>query len=1093
MEEAKAVVYDWYGTTSTDWANPVNWRVPAGLLGLPSIPANAPTPSDDVNIGVNRNLTDNLPTLSTTAACKSITIGGQIPLLVSNRIITLTINGNLTTGSITQATAVLVDYSVVLTGSGSLTCSSLTIGYTGLLASLLKPSTTIQFISTLNSLHITTGGVTINSTSVGLLGLIPLGTVNGNFSLQAGTTLIDGTIKTLNTPSIGLLGAPPGSPTFTIDMPPGSTANPILQLSNANAIDSASNVAGSIDFYNNTGGTGTCTVNYINTLSSNPTQTVYSTVNASTSSPSVNYLDASFALYQNLTFTGLGNKRANPGLITVAGTIDNSASSPIDFVTNTNTVQLKGTNQSIIGGTYTNTTLPNPTVGTVFYNLASSAATVILTGQNNIAPLGTLSFLQINFPTMTVNASAANSLTLLSTAAGDASIASLSTDASNNAITASVTGNINVQRYVRGGGGSTGPRRYMLLSSPVANVSATTYNLRPLFATTTITGPAGGGFDASPTNNPSVFIYDENTTTTANNNVVVGNEFKPFATMNETVPIGNGFEFYFRGSRSVTNPFVSPFPAPDNATLNFSGAVCTGSGANAPFTINVINFPTSPVPVYYSSSQVSTNTTLSHNSSSPTKLGLNLVGNPYPSAIDLNTVYSVNAANGSTYKFYYMLIKNASTGTNSYSTRYAIYDASANSVQAGASRYALSGQGFFIFAPNTSSTLLFNETMKAPYTAYLGAPSTIPIFNVVKSPSVLATTALSSRASSTQQASASVAASATQTSTNPIPRLRLELVRDTTVLNSTDINFDKTAVSKFKTGEDAPYIAASGQGDIFYSLTADSIGCFANYTADLEKIKRINLYTDFSAYGLYQLTSPVKSNIDERYTIYLKDKYTNDSLDVVHNSVYTFNITNNAASYAHDRFYLNIGIAPGHEYKLLSFTGTKVTTGIKLNWTTDNESNFTGFTLEKSTNGGTSFITIDTLQSTAAGTYTYTDFSPGIGQFTYRLVQTLVSGDTQVSKNLLFDYQDNNTSVVTFMVYPSSAAQDIHINLGKTYSNRIKINIISSTGSMVKTITATNTDAIQQNVGNLLKGLYIVEAIDEATGKKIGTSKFLKQ
>jgi hypothetical protein len=46
---------------------------------------------------------------------------------------------------------------------------------------------------------------------------------------------------------------------------------------------------------------------------------------------------------------------------------------------------------------------------------------------------------------------------------------------------------------------------------------------------------------------------------------------------------------------------------------------------------------------------------------------------------------------------------------------------------------------------------------------------------------------------------------------------------------------------------------------------------------------------------------------------------------------------------------------------------------------------------------------------------------------------------------------------------------------------------------MIKTITASNTDTVQQDVGNLLKGVYMVDAIDEATGKRIGSAKFFKQ
>jgi hypothetical protein len=1079
IKEASAAPIYWVGNTLAaggyyDWNDPTNWF--GGVT---------PGIGDDVVIGLVK-VVKNPPTLpiGASSSCKSITFGALLPTILGTPSVSLTVNGTLTVSDdIYQSPTLLLSYTATLRGTGELDCNgNVQIGDNITFSSLLNLNSNLKLISTLTNFHIA-GNVTANATVIGvnILFVLTLGNINGTFSLQGGTTLIDGQIFTRS--YFSGLGSPAiGSPKFSIDMPAGSSLNPILKLSNTNAINT-SDLSGSIDFYNNTGGSGTCTVEYA--YNSTSTQTVYSTIN----SPA--YLDISPALYQNLTFSGTGLKLAASGLITVAGTIDNSASSPIDFVTNTNTVQLTGTNQSVIGGAYINTSLPASPVGTVFYNLTSSASTVTLSGRNDIAALGTLAFLNTGTASMSVNANALNSLTLLSNSNGDASIASLSTDASSNAITATIAGSINVQRYVIGGGGSVGPRRYMLISSPVANASANTYNLLPLFATTYITGPggSGNGFDTSPLNTPSAFIYDENSPLTANVNVVVGNEFKGFNTINETVPMANGVEFYFRGSRtgvSSSAAFISPFPAPDNATLNFSGAVYKGAGTNGSFTANIINFIGTP-PTYYSSSAVTVSTSLSRISSAPTKLGLNLLGNPYPSVIDLHTVYTANSIN---YRYFYMLVKNISTGPQSYSTKYATYDASnAGTPPAGASRYAVSGQGFFVVAPASSSSIVFNETMKVPYSSYKSPASSSPVFNVIHDPpSVLKTLAVGPNKNNLQQ----VLATSLQVPADPMPRLRLELMRDTAILNTADISFDKNAKAGFVPGEDAPYIAASGQGDFFYSQSADSVGCFVNYTSGLEKLKRVNLFIAFAYFGTHKITSPVKSNIDERYTIYLKDRYTNDSLDVVHNSEYNFNVDKNPASYARDRFYLSIGIAPGHDYKLLSFNGAKITAGIQLNWKTDNESNFTKFAIEKSTNDGKSFIVIDSLQSTSAENYTFTDPAPGTGQITYRLIQTLVTGDTQLSKNLSFDYSDI-TKLLTFMVYPSNAVQDIHIRLGKTYSNNIKINIISANGSMVKTITASNTDTVQQNVGGLIKGLYIVDAIDEATGKRIGSAKFLKQ
>lgn len=513
------------------------------------------------------------------------------------------------------------------------------------------------------------------------------------------------------------------------------------------------------------------------------------------------------------------------------------------------------------------------------------------------------------------------------------------------------------------------------------------------------------------------------------------------------------------------------------------------TATNSPMTPNIINLPVTGTAdaSTYPVAGTTYPTTLSNSSGTPAaKKGYNLLGNPYASVIDLSKLYAANT----NIKFYYLLIKNSQTGTNSFSTKFVLYNGSANTTGTGGSKFALSGQGFFIVA-GTATKITFDESMKVAYSTYTG--TTPPIFNVKKGgPSVVKTLALNGNhdlaAATTTSATESLA---TTVNTSATPWLRLDMMQDSSTFSSTDLFFDKNAQAKFVPGEDAPYLASSGQGNFFFSQTADSIGCFANYTTDLETLKRVNLFIAYTNYGTYKLTAPIKQNIDERYTIFLKDKFTNDSLDVVHNAEYTFNVTTTPASYARDRFYLSIGIAPGHEYKLRGFNGAKQANGIKLTWQTDNESNFTTFVIEKSTNGGSSFIAIDSLRSTGAGSYNYTDITPGSGQILYRLKQQLVTNRTDISKNLTFNYL--NTNPVRFIVYPSTASQNININFGKTYSNSIKVSIATASGGLVKTITTSNTNYLQQNIGNLLSGLYVIEAVDESTGKRIGSAKFYKQ
>jgi|GEM_PF-1426046 len=79
----------------------------------------------------------------------------------------------------------------------------------------------------------------------------------------------------------------------------------------------------------------------------------------------------------------------------------------------------------------------------------------------------------------------------------------------------------------------------------------------------------------------------------------------------------------------------------------------------------------------------------------------NLVGNPYPSALDFHTLYSVNSSKLSSDTYYIML----GDGT------YASYSVASGGV-AGASRYIASMQGFYVVAAS-NNTLSFTNAMRA--------------------------------------------------------------------------------------------------------------------------------------------------------------------------------------------------------------------------------------------------------------------------------------------------------------------------------------------------------------------------------------------
>jgi hypothetical protein len=1128
-----------------------------------------------VNITLTR-----LPVITTSVAWKSVTFGPLINglsgiSLTVNSPGALTVSGDITLAINNAGSANPNGNNYLLGTGGTITCNNIQLGAVGTTNSgnaiLISRVTTLNVLNNVNIILSTTvptgSGFRLEDGTMTLTNKINITNPNGINSTSTGVNnvgyfTIDARNSSLNnvntTPILRLLSSAAISPLpaqssagvnlATINFNGTSTtagdisvyylaANPTIYTTSTPGFGTGGPTINSKPQYDNLyiQGTGTAIVNSGSLVTDEILNTnTPTTIDLSTQNPNVtvgtSWTNSSIVNGGTGTIT-VGTNLLNTGTISLSsGTTDVNGSVTNGSTTNATALLKMGSGPVTVAANYTNyaiftagtglitfdgttaqTLIDNTTAGTKFNNVTFSSGTTGATSKRMKS--GSNFFVN---PTYTLNvngsgiltventpATYTSALTLISNSTGDASIGNLTAG--------SIAGKIEVQRYINGGA-----RRYMLISSPVADTTNTTisatsnsYSLKPIILpgtagshlSTIVTGPTGSaaGFDNAPAtgNSPSVYVYNENAPSSTSPSQVAGSEYKAFTNTSAAIPMGNGILLYFRGSRDMINtstgaPFVSPYPAADNATLTFFGAVIKGTTAtNSPMTPNIINLPltTSADASTYPLAGTTYPTTLSSRSPAPSKKGYNLVGNPYASVIDLAKVGLLNPA----LKFYYLLIKNAATGSNSSSTRFVLCNTTnaTPAIGTGGSQYVLSGQGFFVVASTTGTSIKFDEGVKVPYTTYTG--TTPAIFNVKKGgPSVVKTLSVNGNKNvNIEQTAATEALTATTPASNPLPWLRLDMAQDSSTFSTTDIYFDKNAQNNFVPGEDAPYLASSGQGNFFFSQTADSVGCFANYTTSLEKLKKINLFVAFSTFGTYKLTSPVKQGIDDRYTIYLKDKFTGDSLDVVHNSTYTFNVTATPASYARDRFYLSIGIAPGHEYKLLGFSGSKVTSGIQLTWKTDNESSFTMFFLEKSTNNGISFSSIDSLQSSGQGSYTYTDMAPDKGQIIYRLRQRLATGVTNLSNNLTFSYLNENP--IKFIVYPSTASQSININLGKTYSNNIKVNIVSATGALVKTINTSNTDSLQQNVGGLLKGLYIVEAIDEATGKKIGSAKFLKQ
>ena len=198
---------------------------------------------------------------------------------------------------------------------------------------------------------------------------------------------------------------------------------------------------------------------------------------------------------------------------------------------------------------------------------------------------------------------------------------------------------------------------------------------------------------------------------------------------------------------------------------------------------------------------------------------------------------------------------------------------------------------------------------------------------------------------------------------------------------------------------------------------------------------------------------------------------------------------------------------------LLSFTGNKTTGGAQVAWTTENEQNYTNFTVERSTDGGATFSVLGGFASDAAGSYGLLDKQPLTGPNIYRLKMQDLNGTITYSNIITLIYDnapaaDGNNIVV----YPNPAINTINLQIGQagypalnsqvlhgtgietsftSNSNAYTIKIVNVSGSVIQTASSSST-AWQSNVSSLLPGTYIVQVLSSASNKLVGKTTFVK-
>jgi hypothetical protein len=806
------------------------------------------------------------------------------------------------------------------------------------------------------------------------------------------------------------------------------------------------------------------------------------------------------------------------GTITLTGsTLEVATGTTTGYQNNGGTLNLNSSSNLLID--YANTTMANSS-GTVILgdsstvSLNSNASYISNTG-SVIFTCNPTSVLNFNNTNCTITNASTGPFTLLSDSTGSATVANLATYPGDFMI-----GTFNVQRYVSGQN-NPGYRNYRILSSQTNKISATPgtgTNLVDLtYLGQTVTSPAtyNGAYLGGPgfTNyiaNPILYLYKESITpgsaynqqfTSGKNEGVTaatGTGPNYYVTVASTalggginspsvkVPAGNGYLLYFIGNNTRTT--LSNTVPPASAYITSSGYINQG-------TIPLYTWGTTP--------SGSLTYTTGTNSRIP---GVTVVGNPYPSTIDLKQLYTDNNTTLTT-TFYQLDIVNQ---------QYDAYNEATGSSGAGSNRYIASGQGFYVNVnpAHTTLSLTFKEDQKT--STATGAIFPSPTEEFVRVPIGTNTNSIARRLSNATMTNSVTNAvvpglfipgptvankvlkvNDTTAKTTPVVTapdssigLHLKLTANSITYDECGIYFKAGWSDKFDNYDSMDLDGTSGQ--VFLSsYTTDDVRTSINALAMFNsKGKRIPLYVSFANSGLYTLGMEDIKNINtNQYSVFLIDNMLKDSLDLTLYGTYNFNYVAGTANDS-TRFVLAIEHKPVPHYALLSFSGAKSTDGVLLDWKTINEGASVTYVLQKLAANNT-YVFLDSLHSDSSGAYSYIDQHPILGNNTYRLQQTDALGDITYSAPVTIGYNSSSPNG-GLNIYPNPAKSMITVTLttSSTVAQVATADIYNTSGTLIAH-KVVNSNSFTHDVSSYQLGVYIIE-LKNNNGVLVGKSKFVK-
>jgi hypothetical protein len=337
-------------------------------------------------------------------------------------------------------------------------------------------------------------------------------------------------------------------------------------------------------------------------------------------------------------------------------------------------------------------------------------------------------------------------------------------------------------------------------------------------------------------------------------------------------------------------------------------------------------------------------------------------------------------------------------------------------------------------------------------------------------------------------------------SNTTIPLLRLKLVLDDFNTDDIAIGFLSTATTRYNYNLDSGYLPGINALLGLSSLSSDNVPLSVNIVPlPGQAPLAIRLDVEAANSGAYTLQQTELDSIPAVYDIWLKDNYSKDSINLRETTNYAFNITkSDTNSFGAGRFQVVIRQSPLLSFHLLNFDAVGETGKAKVTWSVENEQNDTHFAVERSIDGGVTFLGIDTLTSAATGYYTYLDKTPVSGSDSYRLKTTDMNGVISYSNIVTLSFNTTETatkSAINIYPNPSNGVINLAINGGDSSptitSGSLETASVRSYAPVIRSATSSSA-TWQGNVTSLSPGTYVVEVVNNSNSQTVGRSTFIK-